>query len=237
MRLAPLFVIAALAGTASATPDPKAPKAAAKADPKDAKPEDKPVVDDPLAKYFTALAAMKLVDIESGNLDSLKRELAIGEGLLRDAAFTNAAVALYAIVKSPRYSAFTDFVEYQNAEYDLGVMYNKGIGVAADPAQAAAWFRKSAEQGYAPGEYNLGLMYKRGAGVAQDFTQAASWFAKAAENGNPYAQYNLGVAYETGQGVAKDVKVAMSWYQKAGQQGNEDAERSIGRLTNQAAKP
>ena len=121
MRLAPLFVIAALAGTASATPDPKAPKAAAKADPKDAKPEDKPAVDDPLAKYFTALAAMKLVDIESGNLDSLKRELAIGEGLLRDAAFTNAAVALYAIVKSPRYSAFTDFVEFQNAEYDLAV--------------------------------------------------------------------------------------------------------------------
>ncbi len=45
----------------------------------------------------------------------------MAETLLRDGAFTNAAVALYAIVKSPRYTAFTDFVEYQNAEYDLAV--------------------------------------------------------------------------------------------------------------------
>ncbi len=82
---------------------------------------DKPSVDDPLAKYFVALEQMKLVDVESGNLETLKRELANGERLLNDGAFTNAAVALYAIVKSPRYSAFTDFVEFQNAEYDLGV--------------------------------------------------------------------------------------------------------------------
>ena len=77
--------------------------------------------DDPLAKYFAALEQMKLVDVESGNLDSLRRELGLAEGLLKDGAFANAAVALYAIVKSPRYGAFTDFVEFQNAEYDLAV--------------------------------------------------------------------------------------------------------------------
>jgi TolA-binding protein len=78
-------------------------------------------IDDPLAKYFSALESMKLIDVESGNLESLKRELAVGEKLLTDGAFTNAAVALYAIVKSPRYASFTDFVEFQNAEYDLSV--------------------------------------------------------------------------------------------------------------------
>jgi hypothetical protein len=77
--------------------------------------------DDPLARYFTELEATKLIDVESGNLDSLRRELGTAEGLLRDGVFVNAAVALYAIVKSPRYSAFTDFVEFQNAEYDLAV--------------------------------------------------------------------------------------------------------------------
>jgi hypothetical protein len=80
-----------------------------------------PTVDDPIAKYFAELESMKLVDVESGTLETLRRELAIGEGLLRDGAFSNAAVALYAIVKSPRYSAFGDFVEFQNAEYDLAV--------------------------------------------------------------------------------------------------------------------
>jgi hypothetical protein len=78
-------------------------------------------IDDPIAKYFTELAAMKLIDVESGTLESLRRELGTAEILLRDGAFSNAAVALYAIVKSPRYTAFTDFVEYQNAEYDLAV--------------------------------------------------------------------------------------------------------------------
>jgi TolA-binding protein len=81
---------------------------------------DKPA-EDPIAKYFTELEAMKLIDTESGNLDTLRRELGTAEQLLRDGAFVNAAVALYLIVKSPRYAAFTEFVELQNAEYDLGV--------------------------------------------------------------------------------------------------------------------
>ena len=81
--------------------DPKkAPEAAPAAD-----------VDDPLAKYFSALEQMKLIDVESGNLETLRRELQNGEKLIADGAFTNAAVALYAIVKSPRYASFTEFGE------------------------------------------------------------------------------------------------------------------------------
>lgn len=85
-----------------------------------ARPALKPV-DDPLAAYFHQLATMKLVDVESGTLETLSRDLTIGERLLTDGAYTNAAVALYAIVRSPRYSAFSGSVEYQNAEYDLAV--------------------------------------------------------------------------------------------------------------------
>ena len=81
--------------------------------------------DDPLAKYFGQLAQMKLIDTESGTAESLKRELRVAESLLNDGAYTNAAVALYAIVKSPRYTAFADFVEFQNAEYDLGVALSR----------------------------------------------------------------------------------------------------------------
>ncbi|HSN25618.1 MAG TPA: tetratricopeptide repeat protein [Kofleriaceae bacterium] len=76
---------------------------------------------DPLAKYYDELAKAKLIDVESGTLETLKHELAVGEGLLRDGAYTNAAVALYAIVESPRYASFKDFVEFENAQYDLAV--------------------------------------------------------------------------------------------------------------------
>ena len=93
---------------------------------------------DPIARYFTELEAMKLVDAESGNLETLRRELGVAELLLRDGAYANAAVALYLIVKSPRYSAFSDFVEFQNAEYDLGVALARAgsYGAALDALEA-----------------------------------------------------------------------------------------------------
>ncbi len=45
------------------------------------------------------------------------------------------------------------------AQFNLGVMYNTGRGVAQDYKQAVAWFRKAAEQGDAMAQFNLGLMY------------------------------------------------------------------------------
>jgi len=96
-----------------------------------------PKADDPLTAYFAALEATKLVDVESGNLETLRKELAVAEDMLRDGTFTNAAVALYAIVKSPRYTAFTEFVEYQNAEYDLAVALARSgaYGAALDAVE------------------------------------------------------------------------------------------------------
>lgn len=98
-----------------------------------------PTSDDPIAKYFAALEQLKLIDVESGNLESLRRELGVAEELLRDGAFANAAVALYLIVKSPRYAAFTDFVEMQNAEYDLGVALARAgsYGAALDALEVS----------------------------------------------------------------------------------------------------
>jgi TPR repeat protein len=36
---------------------------------------------------------------------------------------------------------------YENAQYNLGVMYEKGQGVQKDEKKAMAWFEKAAEQG------------------------------------------------------------------------------------------
>jgi TPR repeat protein len=45
------------------------------------------------------------------------------------------------------------------AQFNLGVMYAKGLGVSQDYKEAAKWFRKSAEQGHENAQYNLGLIY------------------------------------------------------------------------------
>jgi len=75
----------------------------------------------PLAIYFAELEKMGLVDASTGSRETLVRELDAAERLLRDGDAADAAVALYTIVESPRYTDFADFVEYQNAEYYLGV--------------------------------------------------------------------------------------------------------------------
>ncbi len=83
--------------------------------------EDAPKVKD----YFDQFEAAGLVDIDSGSKDTLILDLRRAEGLLRDGAFEEAAVALYSIVESPRYEGFEDFVEFQNSQYYLGVALSR----------------------------------------------------------------------------------------------------------------
>ena len=73
------------------------------------------------------------------------------------------------------------------AQFNLGVMYNTGRGVAQDDKQAVAWYRKAAEQGDAMAQFNLGVMYNTGSGVAQDYKQSYAWFSSAAANGHSNA--------------------------------------------------
>jgi hypothetical protein len=115
--LASAALVLALGVTAAAQPAPPDAEATADAEPAAA---DSPA-DDKVAAYFAELGRIGLIDAESGDKDTLTRELRSAERLLRDGDPMQAAVALYAIVESPRYDAFRDFVEYQNAEYDLAI--------------------------------------------------------------------------------------------------------------------
>ena len=51
---------------------------------------------------------------------------------------------------------------------------------AQDYAQAVAWYRKAADQGYAFAQNSLGDMYADGHGVPQDYVLARMWFNLAA---------------------------------------------------------
>ena len=62
---------------------------------------------------------------------------------------------------------------------------NGGDEVEQDPAKAAYWYRREAEQENSEGAFNLGLLYAKGFGVERDFTQAAKWMEKAVAWGDP----------------------------------------------------
>ncbi|MFQ5973787.1 MAG: peptidoglycan-binding protein [Alphaproteobacteria bacterium] len=110
------------------------------------------------------------------------------------------------------------------AENNLGVMYQRGRGVPADPVQAANWYRRAAEAGHANAQTNLGGMYSKGVGVPQDDAEAVALFRLAAEQGQLDAQYNLGVKYATGSGVAKNPREALFWFSLAAERGDRDAQ-------------
>ena len=88
-----------------------------------------------------------------------------------------------------------------SAQFNLGLMYAEGKGVAQDDREAVRWFRKAAEQGHAEAQNNLGNSYRTGLGVARDYREALRWYHKAAEQGHIDAQYNLGAMYWLGIGV------------------------------------
>jgi len=114
------------------------------------------------------------------------------------------------------------------ANYNLGEKYYYGNGVPQDYTKAAKWYRKAAEQGYAPAQSNLGVMYEHGKGVPKDYTKAVEWYRKATEQGIAIAQFNLGVMYDNGKGVPKDYAEALKWYRKAAEQGNASAQYNLG---------
>jgi TPR repeat protein len=116
------------------------------------------------------------------------------------------------------------------AQFNIGLMYDKGQGVPQDYAEAAKWYRKAAEQGNAKGQYALGVMYYTGQGVPQDYAEAAKWYRKAAEQGNTSAQFNIGLMYDKGQGVPQNYAEAVKWYRRVAEQGNAEAQYNLGKM-------
>lgn len=116
------------------------------------------------------------------------------------------------------------------AQYNLGILYEHGLGIAQDSTEAVKWYRQAAEQGYAAAQLSLGVLYEIGGGVTQDYAEAVKWYRQAAAQGDALAQNNLGWLYETGHGVTQNSVEAVKWYRQAAAQGNARAQAHLKRL-------
>lgn len=65
------------------------------------------------------------------------------------------------------------------AQHYVGEIYEKGMGIDPDYAEAARWYRLAAEQGYTRSMVNLAYFYEQGLGVEQDLEQALNWYRDA----------------------------------------------------------
>lgn len=117
------------------------------------------------------------------------------------------------------------------AQYNLGLMYARGDGVAENPQEAVKWYRLSAEQGFAEAQYALGVIYfSRDAGVPMDYDEAIKWYRQAAEQGHVRSQLNLGIVYLRGDVVPQDIPQALTWFSLAAAQGDSDAQFNLGNM-------
>lgn len=67
----------------------------------------------------------------------------------------------------------------REAQFNLGLIYEKGLGLEADPQQAVGWYRRSAEANFAQAQYKLASIYETGRGVPEDPVVAYAWYSAA----------------------------------------------------------
>ncbi len=114
------------------------------------------------------------------------------------------------------------------AQYNLGMLYRVGRGVAQDYAMAARWYGLAAEQGDASAQLDLADLYAEGSFGEADDHAAADLYRRAALQGLAQAQRKLGVLYIRGQGVARDHDRALKWLRQAAAQGDGEAQEWLG---------
>jgi TPR repeat protein len=114
------------------------------------------------------------------------------------------------------------------AQFNLGMIYYRGVEMPRDFAEVVKWWRKAAEQGHSDAQLGLGFVYQDGTGVQQDYVEGLRWFRLSAAQGNSYAQANLGVAYWIGERVPQDFAEAVKWFLKAAEQGHVEAQLVLG---------
>ncbi|MEW5831614.1 MAG: tetratricopeptide repeat protein [Campylobacterota bacterium] len=92
-------------------------------------------------------------------------------------------------VQESFWKIYTDALrEDKTAQFEVGVMYERGIAVDRNQTRAASWYEKSALQGYVDAQYNLALMYASGRGVPKNLDHSMLWLSKAAKQGDREAR-------------------------------------------------
>ena len=99
----------------------------------------------------------------------------------------------------------------EETQYNWGVAYYNGMGIAQNYEKAYYYFKIAADKGYASAQRALGGMYLFGQYVAKDITSAIEYFSKAAEAKDGNAALNLAIIYYNGKETSQNYKEAYRW--------------------------
>lgn len=116
-----------------------------------------------------------------------------------------------------------------DAAYQAAVNLQKGDGAKADPAAAAAEFKRLADAGHVAAACQYAQAAYRGIGIARSTRLADQYAERGATDGSGACLAILGDAYQVGRtGYKKSAATAFDWYLKAATAGNTDGMYEVG---------
>lgn len=122
------------------------------------------------------------------------------------------------------------------ANYLLGLCFEKGEGVPADPEEAKRRLRLSSDASNIEATVRLGDYACEGIGGLPNPDEALRCYKKAMNAGNAEAAFKLGYGYETASFVEEDRALALECYDKAASLGNEEAKERATALRQRGAE-
>lgn len=153
---------------------------------------------------------MKQYNITSGQAgrSSISTLIALGLGLALGATATTASAELVGLnaagTASSNWQSSQDYSQLstqdlrtrsangdKRATFQLAHRALRGMGQAADPAEAFRLYKTLADEGYNEARLNVGRLYAQGKGTAQDLAQARRYLAEPARNGDSRAVFIL----------------------------------------------
>lgn len=120
---------------------------------------------------------------ETGNAKALK--------LLGDYYFGALGGETQDYAKALEYYTMAADQNNADAQAQLGLMYQDGLGVEVNYEQAMEWNNRAAQQGNAQGQAQIGYLYHMGLGVTQNLDEAGRWYSRAADQGDTWAAAKL----------------------------------------------
>ena len=100
-----------------------------------------------------------------------------------------------------------------NAQFNLAIMYERGLGVRSDIIRAIDLFKKAARQGDKVAPNHLGIIYSSGKGVLKDMVLAHAWFniASAADNSEGWRNRERIEKLMTKAQIGEAEEIARKW--------------------------
>jgi len=154
------------------------------------------------------------------------------------ASFANDSLKGYEALEIKDYKTALYYLSYQanlgddKAQYNLGIMYKKGLGVPVNLNEAFGWFFLAANQGNILASYALGHSYLKGSGIKKNYKLALKAFKFAALREHPMSRLLLGNMYYQGQGISKSYPRAYLWWKLAEDLNINGAKQNINMLKN-----